>query len=127
MPDYEHAEAAHGCDSEGVLAIMTWRAVEDPAETKVRNCVTFHEVPWIKIILPGDKNTRIERPLNDEDKARWPDVWRKFEAKEPGLASGTPIDGNGAVVIVEFSGDSDATIELGQAEVDEEPARVVTH
>ena len=51
---------------------------------------------------------------------------------EPGvvqisLASGTPIEGNGAVVVVELSGAGTAHIELAEAEVDERPARAVTH
>lgn len=40
------------------------------------------EAVWIKIKIVGDPN-EVERPVRDEDKARFPREWATFEAGQP--------------------------------------------
>lgn len=45
------------------------------------------EIPFIKIEVPGDKNTVIERPADGNDAKRWPEKWLYFQMNS-GMISG---------------------------------------
>lgn len=90
-PSNEHPEAAWGNDADGVLGVFHFRDELDEAETKIQGRPVFHRVPYVKMRFPGDSRTELVECLNDEHKERFPEVWRKFEAKQAGVAGGTPI------------------------------------
>lgn len=53
----------------------------------------FDDVPFVRIIVPGDKNTVIDTPVRDEHKARFPQVWERFQQSNGNgeSLSGMPI------------------------------------
>ncbi len=51
----------------------------------------FDAVPFIKIIVPGDKNTVIDTTANDEYKRRFAREWAQFMANEDQQMSGLPV------------------------------------
>lgn len=51
--------------------------------------------PFVRIIIPGDKNTIIEQPVRDDHKARFPRQWLYFQMKQNETdvtPIGTPIE-----------------------------------
>ena len=54
----------------------------------------FDSVPFIEILIPGDKNTRVNRKVRDEDKEKYPAAWQRFvTGTAPNAAAGgTPIE-----------------------------------
>lgn len=38
--------------------------------------------PFVRIVIPGDKNTIIEQPVRDDHKARFPRQWLYFQMKQ---------------------------------------------
>jgi hypothetical protein len=52
----------------------------------------YEQRQFVKILIPGQKNEVPDREVTDEDKARWPEAWAKFTAKQEAILDGTPID-----------------------------------
>lgn len=53
----------------------------------------FDAVPFVRIIMPGDKNTVVDTPVRDQHKTRFPRVWEQFQRMEGDVesVSGMPI------------------------------------
>jgi hypothetical protein len=54
------------------------REVQDMVKTLEENRPIFKEVVFIKIAVPGDALTEIDRPMYDSDKNRFPIQWASF-------------------------------------------------
>ena len=64
------------------------------APTKVvdeSGVTTFEERAFVRIIAPGNDREVVDRPVRDEDKARWPEHWSAFLQKREPPVSGTPL------------------------------------
>jgi hypothetical protein len=51
----------------------------------------YKEVDYIKIMVPGDKTTIIDRPVNSIDEKRFADRYAKWKAGAGNVMEGTPI------------------------------------
>ena len=67
-------------------------AIEFKAESEKAGRPIFRDVPFVRIIIPGDANNIIERVAKDADKQRFPQHWRNFEAGRGEEQPGTPLD-----------------------------------
>lgn len=66
----------------------------------------YESVPYIKILQPGEKDTR-ERRVRDEDKFRFPRQWEAFQQQQAQKVDGTPLsvllpNNPGAIKTLEF-------------------------
>lgn len=81
-----------------LLAEFFSRPVEDRAATKEAGRVIHKECAYVRISVPGDKTSTIERPATDSDKARFSKQWAAFQANESQeAASGTLLSVWGAL------------------------------
>jgi len=67
-------------------------AIELKAQSEKEGRPIYKDVPFIRIIVPGDMNNVIERVADDNDKARFRQAWEKYERSESQAAEGTPLD-----------------------------------
>lgn len=84
-----------GCyqtDESGVLGVFYNRPKKDEAETSRQGRPVFKTVPYVKINVPADPLSLVDRRVKDADKERWPVAWRAFEEGRSGSVSGTPIE-----------------------------------
>tara|TARA_R110000744_G_scaffold244685_2_gene361514 strand:- start:2691 stop:3299 length:609 start_codon:yes stop_codon:yes gene_type:complete len=52
----------------------------------------YEDVPYIKIMSPGNRDSVVERPAREADKHRFPQHWRNFQAREnQEVVEGTPL------------------------------------
>jgi hypothetical protein len=51
----------------------------------------YQEVPYVKIMVPGDKDNIVQRPVREQDKHRFPRQWAAFENNEDAPMIGTPL------------------------------------
>ena len=51
----------------------------------------FIEIPYVKIMVPGDKDNIVVRPVRDQDKQRFPRQWQAFQNNEEEPMNGTPL------------------------------------
>jgi hypothetical protein len=51
----------------------------------------YVEIPYIKIMVPGDKDNVVQRPVREQDKQRFPRQWAAFQNSEEQPLNGTPL------------------------------------
>lgn len=80
-------------DSVGALMIERWFDTRpNPRKSKSAGYPIFEEVPWIRIIVPGEKNNSVpERPSTDQDNKRFPRSYETLMTLAKNSAA--PIDG----------------------------------
>jgi hypothetical protein len=67
-------------------------ALEIKAESEKLGRPVYKDVPFIKVVVPGDVNNIIERKATDQDKEKFPKAWARFQAQETEGHEGTPLE-----------------------------------
>lgn len=67
-------------------------AVELRAESEKQGRPIFKDMPFVRIIVPGDTNNIIERVSDETDKHRFPNAWAKYQNSEAKANEGTPLE-----------------------------------
>ena len=64
----------------------------DQEATDAAGANVYKKLVYVEIIAPGNDKERMDRAVKPEDKVRWPEAWRSFEAgdEEP-VFDGMPI------------------------------------
>ena len=57
----------------------------------------YKDTAYIQIMQPGSKDSIVIRPASSMDKARFPEHWKKFQAREEQEVIGTPLTEWGGV------------------------------
>lgn len=65
--------------------------VENPKRTLEEGHPVFDDVPFTRILVPGDRLNIVDRPTRDSDQLRFPMQWMRFQRGQEQRASGTPI------------------------------------
>lgn len=68
-----------------------FKAKQHKAKSVQEGRPIFRQLPYVKILIPGDSRNIVDRPVNDTDKKRWPREWRSFEERQENVEEGTPI------------------------------------
>ena len=66
-------------------------ALELKAESEKQGRPIFKDMPFVRIIVPGDTNNIIERIADENDKQRFPNAWAKYQNSEAKASEGTPL------------------------------------
>lgn len=80
--------------SDNRLAVKFYRdTFEDIVATQLQGRAIYKEVDCIKIIVPGDSLSEIDRPVLESDKIRFPIQWANFMNRQgaEGKYEGTPL------------------------------------
>ena len=81
-----------GNQIDGVTPLFHLQPVRDNRASQAAGTNIFKDVPFVTILLPGDKNSIIDRKVSDEDKARWPEAWARFQETHKPTTGGTPLE-----------------------------------
>lgn len=67
---------------------------QDKKASKAEGRPIFKEVPYIEIMVPGNKDSLVRRPASQLDIDRFPEHYRKFQAREQDSETyeGTPLE-----------------------------------
>jgi hypothetical protein len=68
------------------------RPVQDSVASAEAKRPIFVDADFVKIMVPGDKRTVIDRMASDEDKQRFPQHFARFKAGQSEQTVGTPLD-----------------------------------
>lgn len=89
------AEAQHmGRSSTGdekLFVTFEMYPVKDEVKSAEVGHPVFEDVPFIRKVVPGDKNNIIHRPANDGDKRQFAKAWQAFRDGQSGQVSGFPL------------------------------------
>lgn len=67
-------------------------ALELKAESEKQGRPIFKDMPFVRVIVPGDTNNIIERVADETDKQRFPNAWAKYQNSEAKANEGTPLE-----------------------------------
>ena len=67
------------------------KPVLQPGKSRDAGRAVYDEVDYVRIHVPGDKASVIERPLSDQDKFRFADRYAKWQAGQAEAVTGTPL------------------------------------
>ena len=77
---------------ESCFAVFYTDAVHMGAESEAAGRPIYKDVPFVRIMVPGDNTNVIERKAKDEDKRRFPEAWAQYQRGESTGHSGTPLE-----------------------------------
>jgi hypothetical protein len=66
--------------------------LKDDAESEKNGREIFRDVEFVKIIVPGDRESVVFQPATAEHKRRFPLAYRRFKEQEQVAQEGTPIE-----------------------------------
>jgi hypothetical protein len=61
-------------------------------KSRAENRRIYDDVEFVRIDIPGESKLRPDRPVQDEDKARWPKQYAAFKAGQDQPIIGTPLE-----------------------------------
>ncbi len=67
-------------------------AIEFKSESEKAGRPVFKDVPFIKILVPGDTTNIIERKATKDDELKFPKAWARFKAQESEAVEGMPLE-----------------------------------
>jgi hypothetical protein len=79
-------------DSEGLIAEFFPHAIQNNHRSSIEGRPIFDTYPYVRILIPGDKHSVVERKATDADKARFRRQWEAFQQGLAPVETGTPIE-----------------------------------
>lgn len=67
------------------------KPVLQPGKSRDAGRAVYEEVDYVRIHVPGDKSSVIERPVNQQDVFRFQDRYNKWKAGQEEAVTGTPL------------------------------------
>lgn len=86
-----HLTVHHGSDRECWVEFRK-HPVYQQVESEEKGRPIFKDVDYITIQFPGDKTKKVDRPVMEDDKRRFPQHWAQFEATGLVTQIGTPLE-----------------------------------
>ncbi len=74
-----------------VYAEFKMHPKKDAAKSKEAGRDIFEDVPYVRIMVPGDKDNIVFRPVRETDKNRFPKQWAAFQNRDEQVQEGTPL------------------------------------
>lgn len=68
------------------------KPVMQPGKSREAGRAVYEEVDYVRIHVPGDKSSVIERPLSQQDIFRFQDRYNKWKAGQEEAVTGTPLN-----------------------------------
>ena len=79
-------------DDQGVYAEFFYHARRNDAKSLEEGREIYDDVPYVKIMVPGDKDNIVMRPIRDSDKRRFPRQYEAFMTNADQPTEGTPLE-----------------------------------
>jgi hypothetical protein len=67
------------------------KPILQPGKSREAGRAVYEEIDYVRIHVPGDKSSVIERPLSEQDQFRFADRYAKWKAGQEEAVSGTPL------------------------------------
>lgn len=67
------------------------KPVLQPGKSREAGRAVYEEVDYVRIHVPGDKSSVIERPVSQQDQFRFSDRYAKWKAGQEEAVTGTPL------------------------------------
>jgi hypothetical protein len=68
------------------------KAVKNNFKSDQEGRPIFDEKPYVRILIPGDRNSNLDQPVKKIHMHRFADRWKRFEENSKQSESGTPLE-----------------------------------
>lgn len=75
-----------------LFVVFSMQAVQNGFKTEQEGRPIFDTIPHIRIHIPGDKNSVVDRPVEPQDKQRFSARWEAFQKGMQVAEQGTPLE-----------------------------------
>lgn len=81
-----------GAQSGGLVVKFDLKAVEDKEATAEAGHLVCRDTEYISIIVPGDRNSKVHRPVRPEDKQRFRGAYQDWKSGLTTKPAGMPLE-----------------------------------
>lgn len=89
--DQSTMEMAMGRGQDNAFVLFYNHPKQDQTRSKEEGRPIFVDTAYVRIMVPGDKDNIVERPVRERDKQRWKAQWTAFQENQEQTVSGTPL------------------------------------
>lgn len=86
-----HGQVRFGNDKH-TMGLFFTKSVLNPIKSRDAGRPIHENVTYIKIQQPGERLNVVERPVQDNDKRRWPESWAAYLQGKTQVPDGTPVE-----------------------------------
>lgn len=86
-PDF----SPHDGKKDLVIPRFHMEAIKNNVQSEAQGRPIFHNMEMIEIIIPGNRESIVNRFVRQEDRERWPAIYAAFKAGQEAPLDGTPI------------------------------------
>ena len=80
-----------GRSPDGNIIIFHMRKIKNNFLSKQQDELYYDDIPYMKIISPGQRYSTVDRKVHAKDKAEHKEQWEAFEKKQELRTNGTPL------------------------------------
>lgn len=77
---------------DGCKPLFYMRPIQDKAASDAEGRAIYKEVPYVQILIPGQKLSKVDEKVNDDHKKRWPLHWAQFQQNKQAVEVGTRLE-----------------------------------
>lgn len=92
VQEWAHIAREQEAGHDGCRPLFYMKECQNPRKTKEEGRVVFDQKEYVEIFIPGEKNLRPNRPVQEADKTRWPNAYEQFLRTREETTSGTPVE-----------------------------------
>jgi len=81
-----------GVNEDTAVPLFYTRAIRRTAKSEAAGRDIFEDIPYVRIVIPGQYVEAMDTPVTEEHRLRWPDQWKAFEANQEQPTIGTPLE-----------------------------------
>jgi hypothetical protein len=78
-------------ERDNLIPVFYMKAVQNNFESEKQGRAIWEEIPYVEIMIPGDKLSEVHERVNQGHKDRWPSKWAAFQANQEAPTDGTPL------------------------------------
>lgn len=77
---------------EDLVVTFYWRSMQDMEKSRANAVPIYEDKRYVKIFRPGEMQNIVDRPVTQEDIARFPRQWQQFVDKQAQVPEGSPLE-----------------------------------
>lgn len=89
--DYDYSVHQTDADDKKLSVLFYSSFIKNDGKSEAEGRPIMDDVPFVRIMTPGDRMNIIDRPVRPTDKLRFAMQWNRFKALEEQIGDGTPL------------------------------------
>lgn len=79
-------------EKDNCIPVFYVKPVQNNFRSQAEGRPIFEDREYVQVIVPGDTKSEVNREVQDRDKDRWPEQYRRFKEDAEQATDGTPLE-----------------------------------